>query len=506
MSDSEFALSLTPAQRWAIMGAVILASTLYSTTLLIASTLLPQMQGTMAATADEIAWAMTFNILATAVVTPMTGWLVGRFGRRGVMMWSLLGFTIATWFCGDADSLFALVFWRVVQGGLGAPLVPLSNAILLDSFPRRQVGTVTSIFGMAVVIGPVIGPTLGGFLAEEYSWRYAFYMLVPVGLAGYVALRLILPQDRYAARIRLDWTGFLTFAVAMSCVQLVLSRGQRLDWYDSSEIVAETVLAAVAFFMFIAHSVTAEKPFLDLKMLTDPNYALGLMLVTCYGMLNFTPVVLLPSLLQQYAGFPDQIIGEILGARGIGATIGFFLAMFVGRMDPRVGMTIGFSLQIVSGLWLMSLDLNVDMMTLALNSVLQGIAVGIFWVPLTIATFPTLESRLMPEGMALFHLMRNIGSSLFISVCVAEIVHAQGTNYSRMTEQITLYNKVLSLPWAMGAWTMDTQAGLAQLSKEINRQAAMIGYVNAFGFYTATSAGAILLILMAKKRQRKVAA
>ena len=506
MSDSELALSLTPTQRVTIMAAVMLASTLYSTTLLIASTLLPQMQGTMAATADEIAWAMTFNILATAVVTPMTGWLVSCFGRRNVMMWSILGFTIATWFCGAADSLEALVFWRVVQGGIGAPVVPLSNAILLDSFPRRQVGMVTSIFGMAVVIGPVIGPTLGGFLAEVYSWRWAFYMLVPVGLAGTAGLFLTLPRDKPAARVRLDWTGFLTFAIAISCVQLVLSRGQRLDWFESREITIETVLALLAFFMFLVHSVTARRPFLDLKLLTDPNYALGLVLVTIYGMLNFTPVVLLPSLLQQYAGYPDQIIGEILGARGIGATIGFFLAMFAGKVDPRVGMIIGFALQIVSGVWLMSLDLNVDMMTLALNSVLQGIAVGIFWVPLTIATFPTLDTRLMPEGMALFHLMRNIGSSFFISICVAEIVHAQSSNYSRLTEQITPYNKTLALPWAMGAWTVDTQQGLAQLSKEINRQAAMIGYVNAFGFYTAASAGAILLIVMSKKRQRRAAA
>ncbi len=506
MSDSELALTLTAPRRIMIMIAVMLASTLYSTTLLIASTLLPQMQGTMAATADEIAWAMTFNILATAVVTPMTGWMVSRFGRRNVMMWSMLGFTVATWLCGAADSLETLVLWRIVQGGLGAPVVPLSNAILLDSFPRRQAGMVTSIFGMAVVIGPVIGPTLGGFLAELYSWRWAFYMLVPVGATAWVGLRLTLPKDSASGHARLDWVGFLTLAAAISCVQLVLSRGQRLDWFESTEIVIETAFAVVAFFMFVVHSLTAERPFLDPKLLTDPNYALGLVLVTVYGMLNFTPVVLLPSLLQQHAGYPDQVIGEILGARGVGATIGFFLAMFAGKVDPRIGMTIGFGLQVISGIWLMSLDLNVDMATLALNSVLQGIAVGIFWVPLTIATFPTLESRLMPEAMSLFHLMRNIGSSLFISVCVAEIVRATGSNYSRLTEMISPYNRAMSLPWVMGSWTTDTQQGLARLSKEVNRQAAMIGYVNAFGLYTATSAIAIGLIMLAKKRQRKMAA
>jgi DHA2 family multidrug resistance protein len=505
MSDSEISRSLTPARRILIMVAVMLASTLYSTTLLIASTLLPQMQGTMAATADEIAWAMTFNILATAVVTPLTGWLVARFGRRRVMMWSILGFSMATWMCGAADSLETLVFWRVMQGGIGAPVVPLSNAILLDSFPRKQAGMVTSIFGMAVVIGPVIGPTLGGWLAEIWSWRWAFYMLVPVGLTAWVGLRLFIPRDEAAGHARLDWVGFLTLAGALSCVQLLLSRGQRLDWFESPEIVIETVMALLFFFMFAVHSLTAERPFLDLRLLTDPNYALGLCLVTVYGMLNFTPAVLLPSLLQQYAGYPDQIIGEVLGARGIGATIGFFLAIFAGRFDPRIGMSFGFGVQCISGLWLMSLNLDVGMWTLALNSVLQGIAVGVFWVPLTIATFATLESRLMPEAMALFHLMRNIGSSLFISVCVAEIVRATGANYSRFTEMISPYNRALNLPWVMGGWTTETLPGLARLSKEITRQAAMIGYVNAFGMYTATSAAAIGLIMLAKKRQRKAA-
>lgn len=472
-------------------------------TLLIASTLLPKMQGALAATADEISWTMTFNILATAVVTPMTGWLVARFGRRNVMVWSMLGFSGATWMCGAADSLEALVFWRVMQGGLGAPVVPLSNAILLDSFPRRQAGMVTSAFGMAVVIGPAIGPTLGGFLSEAYSWRMAFYMLVPVGLSAWALLRLALPKDQPNGGTRLDWTGFLTLATAISCVQLVLSRGQRLDWFESPEIILETVIGVVAFFMFVVHSLTHERPFLDPRILRDPNYALGVVLVTVYGMLNFTPAVLLPSLLQQHAGFPDQIIGDILGARGVGATIGFFLAIFAGKVDPRIGMIFGFSVQVLAGFWLMTMDLNVTLTTLLINSVMQGIAVGVFWVPLTIATFPTLESRLMPEAMALFHLMRNIGSSVFISVCVAEIMRSSGANYSRMTEMISPYNRVLDLPWAAGAWTTDTTQGLVRLTREINRQAEMIGYSNAFALYTATSAAAIALILLARRRGRR---
>lgn len=502
MSESATLLDLSLTRRILILASVVLGSTLYATTLLVASTLLPQMQGTMAATADEIAWTTTFNILATAIVTPMTGYLVTRFGRRRVMLVCVSGFTFATWLCGQADSLETVVLWRILQGGIGAPVVPLANAIVLDSFPRRQAGLVSSIFGMTVVLGPAIGPVFGGMLAEAYNWRWAFYMIVPAGVVAAIALRFALPADRPGTRIPLDWTGFLALATAIACVQLVLSRGQRLDWYDSPEIILETCLAVLAFYVFIAHSLTTRAPFLNLTLLLNRDYALGMVLVFIYGMVNFTPIVLLPSLLQQHAGYPDSIIGVIVGYRGIGGIIGFASTLLIGRWDPRLGMGIGFGLLVVSGLWLASLDLNVGVDVLLMNAVLQGVAVGVIWVPLTVMTFRSLESRHMAEAMALFHLLRNIGSSLFISLSVAQIIKATTMNYSRMTELITPYNRVLTTPGLMGGWTIETLPGLARLSREINRQAAMIGYVNAFGMYTLASAAAILLVLLARRRPR----
>ena len=209
-------------------------------------------------------------------------------------------------------------------------------------------------------------------------------MIVPVGVISFIGLRLTLPADRPTGRVALDWTGFLSLSVAIACVQLVLSRGQRLDWFESAEIIIETFVAVLAFWIFVAHSLTAQRPFLNLRLLLDRNYSLGLVLVMIYGMLNFTPMVLLPPLLQQHAGFPDTLIGEIIAARGVGATIGFFLAIFVGRMDPRIGLIGGFALQVISGLWLMALDLNVDAATLMANSLVQGIAIGVIWVPLTL--------------------------------------------------------------------------------------------------------------------------
>ncbi len=492
---------MPPAQRYLTMATVVLGSSLYGTALLTTSTILPQMQGALSATQDEIAWVMTFNILATAVVTPMTGWLVSRFGTRRVVVYSIGSFTLATLLCGMSQSLEMLVLWRILQGGAGAPIVPLSQSILFNTFPRRQHTMVMSIFGMAVAVAPAFGPVIGGYLAEAYSWRWSFYMLVPIGICATIGMRWTLPSDTSLTRVRFDWTGFIALATALAAVQLVLARGVRLDWFDSIEIVIECLVAVIALYVFLVHSLSTSEPFLNLKLLADRNYAIGLALVTIYGMLNFTPMVLLPPLLQQHVGFPDTLVGEVIGWRGIGGTLGFLAAGLIGRLDPRVGMSLGFLCQVASGIWLLTLDLNVTMSILVWNSLLQGFAVGVIWVPLTVVTFDTLDPSDRAEAAAVLHLLRNVGSSFFISLSVAEIVHATGSNYSRMVELLSPYNAALSLPWVMGEWSLDSLSGIAKVSKEIGRQAAMIGYLNAFMMYTVASGLAFLLVLTVRGRR-----
>ena len=500
MDADSAASSMSAVRRYLILTTVVMGSSLYATALLTTSTILPQMQGAMSATQDEIAWAMTFNILATAVVTPMTGWLVARFGAKNVMVWGILGFSLATMACGLSQSLEMLVLWRIVQGGIGAPVVPLSQTILLDSFPRHQHAMVLSIFGMAVGVAPVIGPVLGGYLAESYSWRWSFHMLVPLGLVAFVGLRLALLPDKRGQKIQLDWTGFLALATAMAAVQLVLARGVRLDWFESTEIIVECIVAALAFYIFLAHCLTSDAPFLNLRLLRDRNYSIGLVLVTIYGMLNFTPMVLLPPLLQQHAGFPDTLVGQVIGCRGIGMTVGFLVSGLTSRIDPRLGMSVGFLIQVASGLWMLTFDLNVTMDILVWNSLIQGFAVGIIWVPLSVVAFDTLEPSHRAEAASVFHLLRNVGSSFFISLSIAEIVRTTGANYSRMTEMISPYNTTLSLPWATGAWSIEDAPGLAKVAKEIARQSAMIGYLNAFMMYTVASGLAVALVLVVRRR------
>lgn len=489
----------TAGQRMLILFSCVLTVALYFTSILVASTVLPQMQGSFSATPDEISWSVTFNILATAIAMPMTGWLVARFGRRTIMVWSTGIFAVTMVLCGQASSVEELVLWRIVQGAAGAPSVPLVQTILLDVFPLRQHRMVLGLYGMGVTLGPIIGPTLGGYLAEFATWRWAFYVLFPVGALAALGLSASLPADGKKGPVYLSWIGFALLAVAIGGLQWVLARGQRLDWFDSLEIQASLAISVLAFYLFLAHSLTATRPFIDLRLLLNRNYTLGLMLITVFGMLNFTPMVLLPTLMRVHMGFPDVLIGQVVGARGIGGLLGFFAVIFLSRLDPRVTIAIGFFVQALAGVGLMQMDLNVTPLELEINGAVQGLATGILVVALTLVSFDGIQREKMPEALALYHLLRNIGASFFISISVAEVIRSTGVNYAQLSEVLTPYNRSLALPWVTGLWEVGTAPSLQRLSSEITRQSAMIAYINAFGLFSIVSAAAMPLVLFLRR-------
>ena len=280
-----------------LVGTLTMSTMLYAMTVTIANVALPKMQGEFGATQDQIAWVVTFNIVATAVMTPLTGWLIARLGQRKVMMYSVAGFAISTMLCGMASSLTEIVIYRVFQGLCGAPMVPTSQSIVLQAFTKDKQASVMSIFGMGVVMGPIIAPTLGGYLSEEYGWRWVFFMIVPCAVVAFVGILMIVRDLATPGRIRLDWTGFISLSVAVAATQLMLDRGEREDWFESIEIMLEFGLAALAFYIFIVHSLTSNKPFLNFKLFRDRNYAFGMLFILIFGMLNFTPMVLFPPML-----------------------------------------------------------------------------------------------------------------------------------------------------------------------------------------------------------------
>ena len=493
--------TLTALNRALILVTLTMTTALYAMTVTIANVALPEIQGAMAATTDQIAWVVTFNIVATAVVTPMAGWLSSRFGQRRVMLFCVTAFTAVTLMCGFSTSLPELVVWRIGQGAFGAPLVPLGQAIVLQTFRRDQQGSVMAVFGMGVVIGPILAPTLGGYLSEQYDWRWVFFMLVPVGLVALVALGATIRDRGREDRVKLDWTGFLALSVAVASFQLMLDRGERHDWFSSTEILLEAALAGLALYIFIAHTLTSEAPFLSPKLLRDRNYSLGILFALLFGMLNFTPMVLLPPLLQHLRDYPDSIIGLLLAARGVGTLAGFAIMFYASRTDPRYWLALGFACQSVAGWGMAAFDINLTTFGVAWTSALQGFGVGITWVPLTQICFATLGSRYVPQGTAIFHFLRNIGSSIFISVSVALVIRSAQANYADLGRFVSPFHEAWTYPWARGLWSLDTTTGLATLSGEVQRQALMIGYINAFHLFAVTSALVIPLILLVRWRR-----
>jgi DHA2 family multidrug resistance protein len=490
MTQSSGLAGISPRQ-WLILLMVQLATMLNGMTITLANVVLPQIKGAMAASPEQIAWVVTFNLVATAVATLLTGWLARRLGWRNVMFFAVTGLTVFSLLCGMAQSLETLVLFRFGQGFFGAPIMPMGQAILLASFPRHLHPLVMMLWGIGGVIGPVTGPVLGSIISEATNWRGAFLMVVPPGIVATAAVWFVLRDHTERAPAEFDWTGFIALSLAIGSAQLMLDRGHRLDWFDSPEIVIEAIVAILAFWVFIAHSLTAKRPFFDMSVLIDRNFSIGLLLAFIMGMLSFTPMVLFPGLLHDLRGYPDDTIGLLLSGRGFGNWASFLIIVPMTKHYPRLALACGLSAQAASGFAMGQLDINLTSSLVFWTNFVQGFGFGLAFTPLSVLAFATLPVRQMTEGMALFHLVRNFGSSIFISLSILLLVRSTAASYAGLVEVVSDFNKTLSLPEVVGLWTTATPRGLLAIAGEIQRQAAMIGYNNAFYLFALTAAIAV---------------
>ena len=500
MTMTAEAAAMVPAsRRYIVLATVSAATMLYAMAITIANVVLPQMRGALSATPDQIAWVVTFNLVATAVMTPISGWMSNRFGRRNVLLFGTLGFTISSVLCGLADSLEALVLFRVLQGGFGAPLVPVSQAIILDTFPRKQHSQATALWGVGVVMGPIIGPTFGGAIAEEYSWRWVFFMIVPFGVLTFAAIwTFIKRRPHRPPSPPLDWLGFLALAAALAAFQFMFDRGQRNSWFESPETIIECTVGFLAVYIFLIHITTVERPFIRPTLFLNRNYSIGLVLAFMFGMLNFVPLVLMPSMLQDLRGYPDSTIGILLAIRGAGNLLSFLLVIRLAQWNVHLTLTFGFLCQAVSGYAIAQYDINLTYFGIAWTGALQGLGIGMSWVPLTLIMFSTVRPEFLDEASAVFHMFRNFSSSLFISICVAIVIRSTFINSAELGVPLSEFSKMLTLPWVTGVLDMGTVKGLSAASAEVKRQAAMIGYLNAFRVYAIIAVIPIPLIWLAR--------
>ena len=491
-------LSLT-GQQWLIVLMVQLSNMLFNMTITLANLVLPQVRGTLSATQDEISWVITLNLVATAIATPMTAWLAGRLGWRNMMLGTVAGFTLASCLCGLANSLETLIFARILQGTFGAPIAPLGQAILLATFPRHLQPFALVMWGVGSVFGPVVGPILGAMATEAWNWRAAFFMIVPPGIAALTCIWFALKEHDVKAPLRFDWIGFLALSIALVCAQLIFDRGQRLDWFDSREISACAVVGAIAFWIFVVHCLTANDPFLDPRLLRDRNFAIGTLIAFVIGMLSFTSLVLFPTLLHDLRGYPENVISTLIAARGLGNWTAFLFITQLTRAAPRFAIAAGLAIQAGSSFWMSHFDINVTESSVFWSHYLMGLGNSIAFTPMTVMTFSTLQSSKVTEGAAVFTMMRNFGSSLFISLAVLVFVRTSTMNYSHLSEYVSVYRPALYYSAFPTSWNPETTAGLLQLSREVQRQAAMIGYINAFYMMAVTATVSVPLALLLRR-------
>jgi DHA2 family multidrug resistance protein len=491
-------LSLT-GQQWLIVLMVQLSNMLFNMTITLANLVLPQVRGTLSATQDEISWVITLNLVATAIATPMTAWLAGRLGWRNMMLGTVAGFTLASCLCGLANSLETLIFARILQGAFGAPIAPLGQAILLATFPKHLQPFALVMWGVGSVFGPVVGPILGAMATEAWNWRAAFFMIVPPGVAALVCIWFALRDHTSNAPLRFDWVGFLALSIALVCAQLIFDRGQRLDWFDSREIMLCALVGVLAFWIFIVHCLTANDPFLDPRLLRDRNFAIGTLIAFVIGMLSFTSLVLFPTLLHDLRGYPENVISTLIAARGLGNWTAFLFITQLTRAAPRFAIGAGLAIQAASSFWMSHFDINVTEFGVFWSHYLMGLGNSIAFTPMTVMTFSTLPSNKITEGAAVFTMMRNFGSSLFISLAILVFVRTSTMNYAHLAEYVSPFRSALLYSAFPTSWNPETSVGLLQISREVQRQAAMIGYINAFYMMAVTAAVSVPLAILLRR-------
>jgi DHA2 family multidrug resistance protein len=464
-----------PFNRPMIVVTTMLAAVLQALDNTIANVALPHMQGTLSATIEEMTWVLTSYIVAAAVMLPLTGWLADRFGRKRVMVASVIAFTAASALCGMAQTLGQIVVFRVLQGLAGAALMPLSQAVLFDIYPPSQHGRAMSLWGVGVTLAPTMAPLFGGWLTDNYSWRWVFYINVPFGILAVLGLLIFYPDTKRERR-PFDFFGFAMLSLAVGFLQIFLDRGPTKGWFDSTEITIEAAISALAFYLFLVHSFTASRPFVRLSIYKDRNYLTGSLLILYLGILLFSSMALLAPLLQGLMNYSVLEAGEATAPRGVGSLIGMLVAgWLVGRFDGRLILAAGLGITAL-GLYDMShLSLQMDAKSIVVSNLLQGVGTGATYVPLAAIGFATLPAQMRNEATALFNLLRNIGSSVGISTVQALLVHNTQVVHASLVQHLT--PRVLS-EHIIGPYSA-AQATVV-LNSSVTAQAMMIAYIDDF--------------------------
>jgi DHA2 family multidrug resistance protein len=463
----------------------------------IANVALPYMQGSLSASQDQINWVLTSYIVAAAIMTAPVGWIANRFGRKRIFVICSAGFTIASIMCGVAQDINQMVLFRLLQGVFGAALVPLSQAVMLDSYALHERAKAMSIWGMGVMLGPIMGPSLGAWLTETYSWHWVFFVNIPFGIVTVGGLLVFMDETRQNTELRFDWFGFAALAIGIGSMQLALDRGEQLGWLESNEIILESIISIIGFYYFFAHSFTTAKPFIQFAIFKDRNFVSGCVFMAVMGLVLYSTMALSSPYLQNVIGYPILTAGLLLATRGSGT---FVAMMLVGRFMKYIeARTL-----IIGGLSLMSLSLffmtgwtdQTNAPTIIVVSIAQGFGLGLVFVPLSTVAFLTLPNHLRTDGTSMLTLMRNVASSIGISIVIAQLTEGGRRVYAVLNEHITPFNHAMQMPDVRRLIDMNSDGGRALADAIVTIQAQIIAFALDYQMVMVITLCAIPLTLM----------
>ena len=490
--------------RGAITACVSLATLMQALNSTIANVALPHIQGSVSASQDQIAWVLTSYIAAAAIMTPPTGFLAGRFGTRRLFLIAVVGFTVASMLCGIAQSIVQIVLFRTLQGMFGAPLVPLSQAVLIGVYPKERQGFAMALFGLGVMAGPILGPVLGGWLTENYSWRYVFYINLPIGIVAFFGLSLFLSETKRNAREKLDWIGFGALSIAIAAFQILLDRGEQNDWFGSGETWIEAIVASAAFYVLLVHTFTSDEPFVRPALFRDRNFTAGTIFIAVVGVTYYASLALQPPYLQDLMNYPVVTAGIVTGPRGIGTMAAMLVVgRLTGLLDIRLLLGIGLGLTAWGFYAMTGWTPDVSQSEIVFVGLVQGAGLGFLFVPLSAASLATLSAERRTEGAGIYNLSRNIGSSVGISVVNALLTRNTQINHADIAVHVNPVNRAFDDPTIAQFWNPLTAAGRAALDAMITQQAQIIAYIDDYKLLMIATLALIPLLVVFKTSARR---
>jgi MFS transporter, DHA2 family, multidrug resistance protein len=483
-----------------LTGIAVMAATIMQvldTT--IVNVALPNMAGQLDATPDNIGWVLTSYLIASAMIMPLTGYFTDRIGQKRFLLISIAGFVITSALCGMAASLAQMVLFRFLQGVFGAALVPLSQSIMLQIFPGEQRGKAMAIWSMGVMVAPIMGPTLGGWLTEEWSWRWTFYINLPVGIASFIlAMRHV--HDTPTRARRMDWMGFATLALGIGALQLVLDRGNQDDWFSSQTLVFAAFVSAASIIFFIVYTLTGKHhPLFDLRIFRDRNFLVASLIMTTIGIGFFGGMLLQSLFLQNFLGYPTFEAGLYMAPRGLASfLVMIFVGKFVGKIQPRNFILAGILASIAGNYLMTRFTSDITASDLIVPMMLQGMGMGLIFVPISTLAFTTLPKEAAAEAAGIYSLIRALGSALGISILATYFSRSTQQSWSLLRGEITPYSEALHAylaPLHLGA---NDPQGIAIAARAVLHQAQNIGYIDSFWFATLNFVMMLPLLLLVR--------